>query len=57
MAGVEVLIVDAMRIAMLDVAVVPMHIQTNICATRRGFEYTASVDEGTLAQRLRPVAR
>lgn len=51
------LIVDAMRIAMQDVAVVPMHIQTNIWATRRGFEYTASVDEGTLAQRLRPVAR
>lgn len=53
----ERLIVDAMRIAMQDVAVVPLHIQTNIWATRRGFEYTASVDEGTLAQRLRPAAR
>jgi peptide/nickel transport system substrate-binding protein len=53
----ERLIVDAMRTAMQDVAVVPLHIQTNIWATRRGFEYTASVDEGTLAQRLRPAAR
>ena len=53
----ETLIVGAMRIAMEDVAVVPIHIQTNIWATRRGFEYTASVDEGTLAQRLRPAPR
>jgi len=53
----EQLIVGAMRMAMQDVAVVPLHIQTNIWATRRGFEYTASVDEGTLAQRLRPAAR
>jgi peptide/nickel transport system substrate-binding protein len=53
----EALMVGAMRIAMQDVAVVPLHIQTNIWATRRGFEYTASVDEGTLAQRLRPAPR
>jgi peptide/nickel transport system substrate-binding protein len=53
----ETMIVGAMRIAMQDVAVVPLHIQTNIWATRRGFEYTASVDEGTLAQRLRPAPR
>ncbi len=53
----ERLVVDAMRIAMQDVGVIPLHIQTNIWATRRGFEYTASVDEGTLAQRLRPAAR
>ncbi|CAH0202933.1 ABC transporter substrate-binding protein [Roseomonas sp. CECT 9278] len=51
------LIVGAMRTAMEDVAVVPIHIQTNIWATRRAFEYTASVDEGTLAQRLRPAPR
>jgi peptide/nickel transport system substrate-binding protein len=53
----ETQIVDAMRMAMQDVAVVPIHIQTNIWATRRAFEYTASVDEGTLAQRLRPAPR
>ncbi len=51
------LIVGAMRTAMQDVAVVPLHIQTNIWATRRAFEYTASVEELTLAQRLRPAPR
>lgn len=53
----EQLAVDAMRIAMQDVAVVPLHIQTNIWATRRGFDHTARNDELTRAQDLRPAAR
>jgi peptide/nickel transport system substrate-binding protein len=53
----ERLIIDAMRTAMQDVGVVPLHIQTNIWATRRNFDYAASVDESTLPQRLRPAAR
>ena len=50
-------VVDAMRIAMQDVGVIPLHIQTNIWATRRGFEHTARNDELTRAQDLRPAAR
>ena len=50
-------VVDAMRIAMTDVAVVPLHIQTNIWAVRRGFEHSARRDELTRAQDLRPAAR
>ncbi|MEO3472424.1 ABC transporter substrate-binding protein [Roseomonas sp. CAU 1739] len=53
----ERLVVDAMRIAMQDVGVVPLHIQTNIWGTRRGFEFTARNDELTRAQDLRPAAR
>ena len=50
-------IVEGMRIAMTDVGVIPLHIQTNIWATRRGFEFTARNDELTRAQDLRPAAR
>ena len=50
-------VVDAMRIAMQDVGVVPLHIQTNIWASRRNFEHTARNDELTRAQDLRPAAR
>ncbi|MBR0662390.1 ABC transporter substrate-binding protein [Neoroseomonas oryzicola] len=53
----ERLVVDAMRIAMQDVGVVPLHIQTNIWASRRNFEHTARNDELTRAQDLRPAAR
>ncbi len=52
----ERLVVDAMRIAMQDVGVVPLHIQTNVWATRRGFTYAARRDESTVAQGLRPAA-
>ena len=53
----ERLVVDAMRIAMTDVGVIPMHIQTNIWAVRRGFDHAARNDELTRAQDLRPAAR
>ena len=42
---------------MSDVGVIPLHIQTNIWATRRGFEFTPRNDELTRAQDLRPAAR
>lgn len=50
-------VVEAMRIAMTDVAVVPLHIQTNIWAARRGFEHTPRNDELTRGQDLRPAPR
>ena len=53
----ERLVIDAMRIGMQEVGVIPLHIQTNIWATRRGFEHTARNDELTRAQDLRPAAR
>ena len=53
----ERLIVEAMRIAMEDVAVIPLHIQTNIWAMRRHLEHTPRNDELTRAQDVRPAAR
>jgi peptide/nickel transport system substrate-binding protein len=53
----ERLVIDAMRIAMQDVGVIPLHIQTNIWASRRAFEHTARNDELTRAQDLRPAPR
>ena len=50
-------IVEGMRIAMTDVGVIPLHIQTNIWGARRGFEFTPRNDELTRAQDLRPAAR
>ena len=44
------------RQAFEDVAIVPLHIQTNIWAARRGFEVTPRADELSLAQSVRPAA-
>lgn len=52
----EQMVIAAMRTAMEDVAVVPLHIQTNIWATRRGIQHQARVDELTRAQDTRPAA-
>lgn len=49
-------VIQAQRIAAEDVGVIPLHIQTNIWATRRGITYTARADELTLAQDARPAA-
>ena len=43
---------EAMRIAMEDAAVLPLHHQVNIWATRRGFSYEPRADEYTLATSL-----
>ncbi|WP_424814203.1 ABC transporter substrate-binding protein [Roseococcus sp. YIM B11640] len=44
------------RMALDDVALIPLHIQTNIWATRRGFTVTPRADELTRAQDVRPAA-
>ena len=44
---------DATGIAMRDVAIIPLHHQVNLWATRRGFAYAARNDERTLAMGLR----
>jgi len=50
------LIVDAMRLAMEDVAVIPLHMQKNIWAMRRGLAMTPRSDELTRPQDIRPAA-
>ena len=42
------------RMAFEDVAIIPLHIQTNIWAARRGFTVTPRADELTIAQSVRP---
>lgn len=43
---------EAMRLAMADVPIMPIHHQLNIWATRRGFTYEPRADEYTLATSL-----
>ncbi len=52
----EKILQDAQRMAMEDVALIPLHIQTNIWAMRRGVAHTARADELTRAQDVRPAA-
>ncbi|MDQ1080286.1 ABC transporter substrate-binding protein [Pseudoroseomonas cervicalis] len=44
---------EAMRLAMQDVAVIPLHTQKSVWGLRRGLTYTARVDEMTLATEVR----
>jgi peptide/nickel transport system substrate-binding protein len=53
----EKLLQDAQRLAMEDVAIIPLHIQTNIWAMRRGLAHTPRADELTRAQDVRPAAQ
>ena len=48
------LVLDAERIAAEDVAVIPIHIQTNIWAMRRGLRHDARNDELSRGQDVRP---
>lgn len=50
----EKILQDAQRLAMEDVAIIPLHWQTNIWAMRRGLAHTPRKDELTLAQDVRP---
>lgn len=50
----EKILQDAQRLAMEDVAIIPLHLQTNIWAMRRGLAHTPRKDELTLAQDVRP---
>jgi peptide/nickel transport system substrate-binding protein len=52
----EKMLQDIQRMAAEDVAVIPLHIQTNIWAMRRGLQHTPRVDELTRAQDVRPAA-
>jgi len=52
----EKILQDAQRRTFEDVAIIPLHIQTNIWAMRRGLQHTARVDELTRAQDVRPAA-
>jgi peptide/nickel transport system substrate-binding protein len=52
----EKILQDAQRMAFEDVAIIPLHIQTNIWAMRRGIQHTPRVDELTRAQDVRPAA-
>ncbi|MBO1075823.1 ABC transporter substrate-binding protein [Roseomonas marmotae] len=45
----EKLMQQAMKIAMDDVAIIPLHIQKSVWATRSGLSYTPRLDEQTLA--------
>ncbi len=52
----EALLQEAQRFAMEDVSIIPLHIQTNIWAMRRGLAHDARADELTRAQDVRPAA-
>ena len=53
----EALLREATTMAMADVGIIPLHIQTNIWAMRRGLQHQARADELTRAQDIRPAAR
>jgi peptide/nickel transport system substrate-binding protein len=53
----EHLLQQATRAAMDDVAILPLHQQKNVWASRADLHYEARADEGTLAMGLRPVAQ
>ncbi len=50
----EALLIQATRMAMDDVAIIPLHNQKNTWATRAGFTYVPRADEETRAYDLRP---
>ncbi|MBM3523969.1 MAG: ABC transporter substrate-binding protein [Alphaproteobacteria bacterium] len=45
---------QATRIAMEELAIIPLHHQVNVWATRKGFTYNARNDERTMVMELRP---
>jgi peptide/nickel transport system substrate-binding protein len=53
-AAREALFQEATRIAVREVAWIPLHIQKNIWAMRQGLAHTPRADEMTLAQDVRP---
>lgn len=50
----EKLLQESTRVAMEDVGIIPIHIQKNIWAMKRGFAHDARADELTRAQDIRP---
>ena len=53
-AAREKLLIEATKMAMDDVAIVPLHIQKNIWGMQAGLTYAARADEGTRAMDVRP---
>ena len=53
----QAILTDATRLAMRDVALVPLHHTRVAWAVRRGIAYTARADEWTLAMSARPDGR
>jgi len=51
----EKLLIQAMDIGIRDLAVIPLHEQFTIMATKKGLKYTARSDERTLAMNAEPV--
>ena len=50
----EQLTIEATRLAMADVAMIPLHLQKNIWAMRAGLSYVPRADEDTRVMDLRP---
>ncbi|MFO0988974.1 MAG: hypothetical protein U1F37_16720 [Alphaproteobacteria bacterium] len=50
----EKLLWQASELAMKEQALIPLHYQVNIWATRKGITYAPRADENTLAQFVRP---
>jgi peptide/nickel transport system substrate-binding protein len=50
----EKLLQEATQVALDDVAIIPLHFQTNIWGMRRGLTHTPRVDELTRPQDVRP---
>lgn len=49
------LLQQATEVAMADQAIIPLHYQVNVWATRKGYAYAPRTDEYTLAQHVTPV--
>jgi peptide/nickel transport system substrate-binding protein len=48
---------EAMKIAMEDVAAIPLHAQSVAVATRKGMDFTTYFNEATIADLVRPAAK
>ena len=53
-AAREQLLIQASKMALDDVAIIPLHIQKNIWGMQAGLTYAARADEGTRAMDVRP---
>ncbi len=52
----EAILQRATELAINDTAIIPLHFQVNLWATRNGITYTPRTDENTLAHKFRPPA-
>ncbi len=54
-AAREKLVIEATRLAMTDVALIPLHLQKNIWAMKAGLSFVPRTDEDTRVMDLRPI--